>query len=288
MLATSTHDTKRSEDVRARLAVLSEIPERWADAVRRWQDRNQRHRTGEWPDPAAEYFLYQTLVGAWPLNENRAVAYMEKATKEAKTHTSWTDPDPSYDDAVRAFVRAVVTDEGFGEELRAFVEPLLPAARVTSLAQQLVKLTAPGVPDVYQGTEIEDLSLVDPDNRRPVDFARRRALLATLGDDKIKVTATALRLRRQRPDLLGPGAAYARLPAHGVKAEHAVAFLRGEGCAVVAPRLVVGLGADWGDTTVELPDGAWRDELTGAELAGGTVPIAHVLAGFAVALLVRR
>jgi (1->4)-alpha-D-glucan 1-alpha-D-glucosylmutase len=299
MLCTSTHDTKRSEDVRARISLLAEIPGHWAETVRRWRDHNQRHRIDGWPDPAAEYLLYQTLIGAWPLEEERALAYMEKATKEAKSHTSWTDPDPAYDEAVGAFVRALYADADFGMQLEALVARLVEPGRVTALAQTLVRLTAPGVPDTYQGTELWDLSLVDPDNRRPVDFDERRRELSRLspsdGDEgetvhpKLLVTHRALQLRKRRPDLLGPGASYERLEATGAAADHVVAYLRGGGCAVVVPRLVLGLAARrWRDTTIELPAGEWRDELTGAELTGGLVAVGEVLTAFPVALLVRQ
>ena len=303
MLATSTHDTKRSEDVRARLHLLSEIPDTWAGAVRRWAAANQRHRAGlDRPDANAEYLLYQTLVGAWPLSADRAVAYMEKASKEAKVHTSWIDPDPEYDAALRAFVEGVLGDEAFGAELAAFVEPLVEPGRVTSLAQVLVKLTAPGVPDTYQGTELWDLSLVDPDNRRPVDFAARRQLLSELAgldaaavwaraDDglpKLKVVTEALHLRRSRPEALGPGGAYTPLVATGDRAGNVVAFGRGGDVVTVVPRLVLGLEGDWGDTAVGVPSGRWRNVLDGTGLPGGAASLAELLSRFPVALLARE
>ncbi|MFW6330290.1 MAG: malto-oligosyltrehalose synthase, partial [Gemmatimonadota bacterium] len=180
MNALSTHDTKRSEDVRARLVLLSEIPGAWADAVRRWRTRNAPYWAGDVaPDPATEYLLYQTMVGAWPIDEGRLAAYLEKATREGKQRTSWTDPDPAYDAALEAFV-AQLYGSGFDEEVAAFVEPLVGAGRVIALAQKLVQLMAPGVPDIYQGTELWDLSLVDPDNRRAVDFDVRRGILTEL------------------------------------------------------------------------------------------------------------
>jgi (1->4)-alpha-D-glucan 1-alpha-D-glucosylmutase len=170
MLATATHDTKQSEDVRVRIHLLSEIPARWAEAVRRWAARNERHRRGGWPDRNTEYLLYQTLVGAWPLEVDRALTYMEKAIREAKVHTSWTHMNPDYEEAVRGFVTDVLSDPEFTSDLAAFVAPLVQPGRVNALAQTLLKLTAPGVPDLYQGTEVWNLSLVDPDNRRPVDY----------------------------------------------------------------------------------------------------------------------
>jgi (1->4)-alpha-D-glucan 1-alpha-D-glucosylmutase len=301
MLATSTHDTKRSEDVRARIGLLSEVAEEWALAVRRWRSINGRHRVGQWPDPSAELLLYQVLVGAWPLSADRAVAYMEKATKEAKEHTTWIDPDPAYDDAIASFVRAILGDAAFIDALTAFVAPLIQLGRVTSLAQTMVKLTAPGVPDIYQGTELWDLSLVDPDNRRPVDYALRRRLLSELetlsaeavwqrsdeGLPKLLVIKRALDLRARRPELFGPASTYEPLLVSGPQADRVVAFARGGGAVTVVPRLVAGLaaGGGWSDTTVGLPDGQWRDVLSGQRLAGGTQAVAEILGRFPVALL---
>ncbi|MGH9281635.1 MAG: malto-oligosyltrehalose synthase [Acidimicrobiales bacterium] len=302
MLATSTHDTKRSEDVRARLHLLSEIPEQWGEAVRRWSKVNQAHRPASgWPDAGAEYLLYQTVAGAWPLSTARAVAYMEKATKEAKAHTSWIDPDPRYDADLRSFVGAVLADESFQADLAAFVTPLVEPGRVTSLAQVLVKLTAPGVPDIYQGTELWDLSLVDPDNRRPVDYGLRRRLLAELpslgageillrtddGLPKLHLVRQALHLRRRRPAVFGQAGAYEPLTASGAKADHVVAFTRDGQVATLVPRLVLGLCGGWGDTSVALPAGEWRNVLTGDTVPGGEVAVRTLLARFPVALLER-
>ncbi|MGH2722136.1 MAG: malto-oligosyltrehalose synthase, partial [Actinomycetota bacterium] len=182
LLTLSTHDTKRSADVRARINVLSEMPEAWGRAVRRWADHNHAFRTGGLPDRNAEYLLYQTLVGAWPIATDRVAAFMEKAAKEAKVHTSWIDPVPAYDEALASFVRSVLSDDAFVDDLGSFLreQRLLELGRVTSLAQTALLLTCPGVPDIYQGTELWDLSLVDPDNRRPVDYELRRRLLDEL------------------------------------------------------------------------------------------------------------
>jgi (1->4)-alpha-D-glucan 1-alpha-D-glucosylmutase len=299
MLATSTHDTKRGEDVRARIHLLSEISRHWEQTVRRWAEINQPHRVGEWPDRNTEYFFYQTLVGAWPLSTERAVAYLEKASREAKAHTSWTDPDPAYDAALRSFVEATLADPQFTGEVEAFVAPLVHPARVSSLAQTLIKLTAPGIPDIYRGSELWDLNLVDPDNRRPVDFDQRRRLLAQLdaatpesvlarmdeGLPKLWVIQRALARRRQRPELFGPSAGYRPLPARGRKARHVVAFARGEGALTVAPRLVLGLDGDWADTSLDLPPGRWRDEFSGREFFDGQATLPDLLSRFPVALL---
>ncbi|MGH7531071.1 MAG: malto-oligosyltrehalose synthase, partial [Gemmatimonadales bacterium] len=178
MLATATHDTKRGEDVRARLATITECPGQWIDAVRQWSAHNERHRArGQWPDRNTEYLFYQTVVGAWPLETERAVAYMEKAAREAKLHTSWTAPQEAYESALRGFVVGTLADPEFTAAVERFVATIRGPGRVVALAQTLLKLTAPGVPDLYQGTELWSLSLVDPDNRRPVDYAARRRML---------------------------------------------------------------------------------------------------------------
>lgn len=301
MLASSTHDTKRSEDVRARLLLLSEIPQLWGQAVRDWIHHNSRHRSGDWPDPATEYLVYQTLVGAWPIETERATAYLEKATREAKRHTSWTQPNPDYERAVQEFASSLLSDTEFREKMDTFVTPLVSAGRVNSLAQTLIKCTAPGVPDIYQGMELWDLSLVDPDNRRPVDFERQRLLLSALdtlspaeilartdeGLPKLWVIREALALRRRRREAFGPEGAYEPIVSQGEKAAHAVAYLRGGDVLVLVPRLVLGLDDDWKDTVLPLPPGRWNNRLSGALLEGGDQSVAEILAPFPVALLER-
>jgi (1->4)-alpha-D-glucan 1-alpha-D-glucosylmutase len=301
LLATSTHDTKRSEDVRCRLALLSEAPEPWAAAVRRWTDLNERHRNADAPERHTEYLFYQTLVGAWPIDPARMSAYMEKAVREAKTQSSWIRPNRVYEAGLRDFIQGVMADATFLSDLEGFVTGLMAAGRVNSLAQTLIKLTAPGIPDLYQGTELWDLSLVDPDNRRPVDFPLRRRLLVALSDlspekilermaeglPKLWVIRQALDLRRQRPELFGPGGGYRPLQAQGPKAGHVVAFLRGEAAATVTPRLVLGLKGQWADTELTLPAGTWRNRLTG-EMVEAPVRLQTLLARFPVALLVKK
>lgn len=300
MLASTTHDTKRSEDVRTRLAVLSEVPNDWMDEVRTWAEMNARFRIGEFPDRNAEYLLYQTLVGAWPIEAERVIAYMEKATREAKAHTAWTNQNAEYESAVRAFIEAILADRAFLDRLEQFVGRVREPGRVTSLSQTLIKLTAPGVPDIYQGTELWAMSLVDPDNRRPVDFDLRRQLLSRLkeatpeevlkGDDegltKMWVTRQALHARKRRPELFLSGG-YEPLIAVGPKPDNVVSFLRGDGAITVAPRLVMGISDGWQDTQVSIPAGRWRNEMTGDELSGGETKIADLLRRFPVALLMR-
>lgn len=300
MVTTSTHDTKRSEDVRARLVLLSEIPEAWGEAVQRWMTMNERFRSGGVVDRNAEYLLYQNLVGAWPVSPERAAAYAEKATREAKTHTSWVNPTEEYDRALRRFVEGVLGDSGFTSDLEAFVAPLVAPGRLNSLSQTLVKLTAPGVPDIYQGTELWDLSLVDPDNRRPVDFETRRRLLQELaglkpdavlarweeGLPKLLVTQRALQLRQRRAEAFGTDGDYVALGGAGSRAGHLLGFMRGGSVITLVPRLVLGLG-EWGDTTIDLPHGEWRSVFTDEVTAGGPALLSALLSDFPVALLER-
>lgn len=302
MTATSTHDTKRSEDVRARLFLLSEIPERWGEAVRRWTELAERHRTDGLPDRNAEYLLWQTLVGAWPIDVDRAAAYMEKAVREAKAATAWTRTDEAYEEALRRFVGGVLADPEITADLEAFVEPLVAPGRMSSLSLTLLRLTCPGIPDTYQGSELWDLSLVDPDNRRPVDYELRRRLLNELkqglspeeilarmdeGLPKLWLLRQGLHLRRRRPEAFGPEGGYLQLPVRGPRAEHAVAFTRGGAVAAIAPRLVLRLGGDWGATVVDLPEGRWRNVLTAEEVAGGESRLGRLLERYPVALLER-
>jgi (1->4)-alpha-D-glucan 1-alpha-D-glucosylmutase len=301
MLATATHDHKRGEDTRCRISALSEIPAEWREQVLGWVERNRRKRSGRWPDRNTEYLIYQTLVGTWPISVDRLGAYIEKAVREAKLHTSWTTPDERYERAVQRFVARLLEDREFIASLEAFLEPLMPTARRTSLSQTLLKLTSPGVPDIYQGTELWDESLVDPDNRRPVDYDERRRLLEhartagaaealaemEAGLPKIWLIARVLNLRARRPELFGAHSAYAPLDATGAHADRVVAFARGGEAIVVAPRLWLGLerAGGWSDTLLRLPAGRWQDELSGLVHAGPSVRVADLLAEFPVALL---
>jgi (1->4)-alpha-D-glucan 1-alpha-D-glucosylmutase len=296
MTTLSTHDTKRSEDVRARLAVLSEDPAGWRAALDGWRSAAAEMRSREgWPEPATEYLVWQTLVGTWPITPGRLVGFLTKATREAKLHTSWITPDPAYDEAVESFARSVLADDELRASVAHFVQSLDDPFASNVLAQKLIQLTMPGVPDVYQGCELVDLSLVDPDNRRPVDFAERAERLARLDaaelprdlpDAKLLVTSRALRLRRQHP---GPfHGDYTPLP---TSTQHAFGFLRGGEVAVVVTRLPLGLarGGGWpDDATVVLPDGQWREELTERAVPGGPVRCAELFAELPVALLTAR
>lgn len=298
-LTTSTHDTKRSEDVRARLNVLSEIPGEWAQAVGRWSAMNACHREGHFPDRNAEYLFYQALVGAWPLTEARAQAYMEKASHEAKQHTDWTRRNPPYEAALKKFVSETLRDPQFMTDLEHFVGRISEAASVNALAQTLLKLTAPGVPDIYQGCELWDFSLVDPDNRRPVDFALRQNLLETVasasaaeiwrrradGSPKLWLIRKVLKRRERMPE--DARLNYEPVFAQGAKADHVVAFSRGGAMMPVVPRFYLKLNHDWQDTVLPLPDGDWLDEFSG-ETFRGVVPLPELLRWFPVALLVRK
>lgn len=303
MLAGTTHDTKRSEDARARISVLSEMPSDWEAALHRWAFLNEPYRTGDAPDRNVEYLLYQTLVGTWPIELERLQGAMLKAIREQKEQTAWMRPDDHYERAVAGFVAGVHGNAEFRTDLEAFLESLLPAARASSLAGTLLRLTSPGIPDIYQGAELWDERLVDPDNRRPVDFPVRRALMAEVGAlsakdvlgrtgegmPKLWLIRRALEARRRHPDAYGRSGAYQPLEAEGSKAEHAVAFLRGDAVVAVVPRLCLTLGQDWGDTTLDLPAGRWRDTLSEQIWSGGThVALSALLARFPVALLERQ
>jgi (1->4)-alpha-D-glucan 1-alpha-D-glucosylmutase len=302
----STHDTKRSEDIRARLAVLSEDPRGWADVVRQLGRLGYRHTDAErgWPDPVTVYHLIQTLVGAWPVSADRVRQYMLKAVREAKVHTSWADQDSGYENALTTYIDAALEDPDFVGALENYVSTIVELGRQNSLAARLVQLTAPGIPDVYQGQELWDHSLVDPDNRRPVNFGERTKLLGELGTDpiprrppalddtgaaKLLVVSRALRARREHPEWFGPGASYRPLWASGSAAEHLVAFTRAESVVTVVPRLVLGLrrGGGWRDTTLALPDGRWLDVLTGRRHDGGTAYVLRLLRDFPVTMLIR-
>ncbi|MCW2777376.1 MAG: malto-oligosyltrehalose synthase [Frankiales bacterium] len=285
MTTLSTHDTKRSEDVRARLVLLSQCPQEWGAWVVRAVAAVARHRGDTGPDRATEQLVLQTLVGAWPLTADRAVAYVEKATREAKASTSWVDPVPEFDEQTQAFVRAVVADPDVVALVEELVERLDAPWRQTLLAQKLVQLTMPGVADVYQGTELPDLSLVDPDNRRPVDYDARRAGLAALAeaDPKLRLVAAALRLRRDRPEAFLADATYEGLDA----GDRAVAFARSGAVVTVACTRAIAVQRDgWGDDVVALPGGTWRDLLGGGDHTG-SARLADVLADRGAALLVQ-
>jgi (1->4)-alpha-D-glucan 1-alpha-D-glucosylmutase len=301
MLTTSTHDTKRSDDLRARMSLLSEMPDRWIAAVRGWSEMNRPWWRGGLSDRNAEYLFYQTLVGAWPIERDRILEYMRKAAREAKLHTSWTAPDDEYERSLAGFIEGALDNAEFIAELTAFVAPMVWPGRVNALAQTLIKLTAPGVPDFYQGGELWSFTLVDPDNRRPVDYSSRRHLLTEIrcatveqviaradeGLPKLWLIRQALAVRQRHPRLFGRDGDYKPLRAQGTRAAHAIAFSRGDGAIAIAPRLPLTLGGDWAETAITLPRGRWRNELTGDIVDGGETLLAKLLARFPVCLLSR-
>jgi (1->4)-alpha-D-glucan 1-alpha-D-glucosylmutase len=343
LLATATHDHKRGEDVRARLAVLSEIPREWGATLRAWSTLNQLHRRNSdgdlastaWaPGPAAEAMLYQTLAGCWPPDlaaddeagvralAERVAQWQLKALREAKQRTNWLAPDLLYEDGCRAFLFDILAPQrrdGFLHALQAFVARIAPAGALNSLTQTTLRITSPGVPDLYQGTELWDFSLVDPDNRRPVDFALRAAALsgdagdappsarlAQWHDGRVKfgIIRRLLALRARAPSLLRDGA-YLPLTVHGEHASCVIAFARQHGddrAVVIATRLAAPLleegnlplvaAARWGDTTVSLPpgfaDSSWHDWLSDAHPSvprTHVVPLRDVLGSLPVAVL---
>jgi (1->4)-alpha-D-glucan 1-alpha-D-glucosylmutase len=336
MLASSTHDTKRGEDARARLALLSEMPQEWSRRVSLWARLNRLRRSeieGEAvPSRNDEYFFYQTVLGAWPpdlaLDDTSGIAdfaqrvqeTMVKAVREAKERSSWSNPQPEYEAALGRFVAGALDGSRpnpFLADMSAFVARLARPGAINSLAQTLVKLTAPGVPDIYQGAELWDFSMVDPDNRGPVDWRRRRQLLGELvarlglgevdrqafaelaahwrdGREKLFLAWRTLALRAARPELFG-GADYVPLETSGTHAGRLLAFGRkrdGGWLVTVVPRLVLALVndaamIDWSDTAVALPEARWRNALADREIGAraGPVAVAELLADFPVALL---
>ena len=297
LLATATHDTKWGEDVRARMCVLSESPDEWGFVARRWM-RDERLSKLE---PTLAYALLQALVGAWPLPVERALRYLGKAAREAKTATSWADPDEGYEERIDAAVRDLLGDTAFQADLATFARPVAARGRVNSLATTLLKLTSPGVPDLYQGTELWDDALVDPDNRRPVDFAGRERALAQLagagleaalsgvaeGLPKLWLTMKALAVRDERRDSFAGGSGYEQLECTGRWSDRVVAFVRSNEVVSIVPRLAGGPDGDWSATVAVVPAGEWKNAVTGEEVTGGKVPVADLWSRFPVALLVR-
>ncbi len=286
MTTLSTHDTKRGEDVRARIGVLSQVPSLWAEFVKAWEKRTPS------PEPMTGLFLLQNIFGVWPADgavtddlRDRIHAYAEKAIREAGVRTTWNAPDAEFEKGVHAWIDAVV-DGPVGTELTSLVGRLDEHARSDSLGQKLIQLTAPGVPDVYQGTELWDDSLVDPDNRRPVDYQLRRNALSESTDPKMRAVTAALRLRRAKPATFTDGD-YTPLLADGPAAAHLVAFARGSDVVTAVTRHSVRLDeTGWGETVLTLPDGIWEDRIGGARFSGAVSP-AELFAHSPVALLER-
>ncbi len=298
----TTHDTKRSEDVRARLAVLTEVPGRWRVTLNHWARGNAHFKTGNFPDRNTEYFLYQTLIGAWPISKDRLWAYMEKATREAKEQTNWTQQNREFEEALSAFIDKIFSAQSFLEELEAFVSRVIEAGRLNGLAQTLIKYTAPGVPDTYQGSELWDLRLVDPDNRGPVDYDVRKLMLTELergmsaaeiltrmdsGMPKLWVIYKALQLRQKLPECFRENGGYAPLVVDGPKKDYLIAYMRGERVAVLVPRWNIKRGKSWAGTSVALPAGRWTNLLTGEQFDGGQPRVQSLLERFPVALLAK-
>ena len=322
MLGTSTHDTKRSEDVRARLGVLSELAPAWRMALRRWSLVNRSHRTelegAPAPTPGDEYHFYQALVGIWPGGSaeelaSRLKAYMLKAAREAKLRTSWINPDTDYEAALERFVEGALQSSLFRKEVGDTVGRLAHLGLLVGLSQALLKVASPGVPDYYQGTELWDFSLVDPDNRRPVDYALREKLLASLesehdflanlpdGRAKLHIIRKGLEVRKRFPALFH-GGQYSALHADAGREDNVCAFALSSGAdavVAVAPRLFARLlrpeqmapvgEAFWGTAAIRPAiDGPFTDVLTGRRHAGGELRLAQLLSSFPVALLVRE
>ena len=288
LLVTQTHDTKRSGDVRARIGALAGMAEEWREAVGRWRELAAELDP---PDAHAQYLLLQTLAGAWPISAERLEAYLEKALREAKLRTSWVEQDHAYEDAVKAFARRLITHRPFLDDFEPFAARVAAAGERAALGQLLLKLTSPGVPDVYQGDELLDLSLVDPDNRRPVDWTARRAALDHLraggeprdyGERKLQLIVAALALRARRPEAFDERGAYEPVDVGGGVV---CAFVRGGVVLAVAPV------REWTNAVLRLPasfHGPWRSVIEGSavELRAGA-RVADLIGERAFALLER-
>ena len=295
LIATSTHDTKRSEDVRARIAVISELPALWETRATTWGERAAAGWGEVERDRVLEYLMWQTLVGAWPISLERAQRYAEKASREARLRTSWRAPDAAYEAARDRWLAAIYGDPELTAEIAAFAEQLAVHGDRNALAMLLVKLAAPGIPDIYQGCELRADTLVDPDNRAPVDLALRqrefravsdlsaRDVAGDLSRAKLFTIRRVLGLRRRSPELFE--GAYRPLRAQGPHAHRVFAFARGDDLVAVVPRL--GAGADgWRATTLELPPGTWRDALSDATHSGATHDVTVLWAALPIALFV--
>jgi (1->4)-alpha-D-glucan 1-alpha-D-glucosylmutase len=262
LLPGTTHDTKRSADVRARIGAISGMAEQWCELTRRWHELNAPVRTslpdGDAPDWPEELFVYQTLAGAWPIGPDRLGPYLEKSLREAKRNTNWLDPDERWENAVKRFVRELFAHEPFLESFGAFTAELAAAGWRSSIGQLVLRLTSPGVPDLYNGDELPYFALVDPDNRRPVDWLALQAAHEARGPElpKLHVIHELLALRARRPDAFRSG--YEPLPA----GEHTCAYRRGEDVVVAVP-------IRGGAPEVELPPGRWRNVLEGVDEALG-------------------
>ena len=299
LLAGSTHDSKRSEDSQARLALLSECPEDWNAAVKKWSIHNEGQHHQGWPDRLMEISFYQDLFAAWPITPARLEEALLKSAREAKQWTSWKDKNAAYEKGLQNFLQGVLGDAGFMTQMAAFVERLQGPGRLNSLSQCLLRLCSPGVPDIYQGCEAWRLSLMDPDNRRPVDFPALQEACGGLeeapdfqrdeqGLCKLWLIKQALKLRRRQSRCFGAQGSYAPLQAEGALSGHVVAFQRGQNCLAVAPRLVLGLQGGWQDTRLPLPAGLWRNVLDGREGFSGGLALSDLLERFPVALLERQ
>ena len=303
MTTLSTHDTKRADDVRARLAVLTENANLWRSFLRKWSRANSSLNSSGLLDRNTEYFLYQTMIGAWPISCDRLTAYMEKAVREAKQQTSWTQQNKQFEDSLKLFIDGLYKSEEFLKGLEEIVNKIREAGRINSLAQTLLKCTAPGVPDTYQGGELWDLHLVDPDNRCPIDYEARSALLAEIeaglapedilkkmdtGAPKLWTLYAGLSLRKRSPEHFASRTEYTPLVMEGRKADYCIGYLRGGKVATIVPRWNLKLGGNWSGTTVNLPAGRWKNLLTGEEVSGAPIPMHIMLKRFPVALLVKE
>lgn len=301
LIALPVDELGRGEDALARVLVLSEIPEVWRTAIAGWSARLNGYRKNDFPDRALEYLFYETAVGSWPVDELRLVSFLTKAARQSGMYTSWMQPTEEFERALREFIGQALLDEGFMTELRELVAAIIMAGRLNSMALTLIKLTAPGVPQIHQGTELWDLSLADVDDDQRVDYARRRKLLREIatcdaraclmrmaeGMPKLWILHRTLLLRKFRPEPFCANSRYTPVHASGSFSRHLVGYLRANDIMVVVPRWTIRRGLDWRDTTIEVPSGDWVNCLTDENVSGGVRSITELTSNFPLVLLER-
>ncbi len=300
LVTTTTHDTKRSEDARLRVSALSELSQEWSAAVRRWSQLARTNSPEPGPDKTTEYLFWQTLVAAYPITEHRLTTYLQKAMREAKLHTSWSNPNAGYEAAVVGFARRAVSNPEITTDVAEFMQKVLPIAQRSSLSQTLLKLSSCGVPAIYQGSELWVTRRTDPENRTRNDFSALAPALerckdanvsdvlaeAEAGTPKLWLIHRVLRLRQEKPEWFGPPAPHLPFYAMGPQASRIVAFRRGSNIVVVAPRLwAVLLAHGFGETQLDLPAGEYRNLFNPDASYTGRVDVSVLLSDFPVALL---
>ena len=300
MLTTSTHDTKRGEDVRARINILSEIPDKWISQVQKWLKINKDHTNKGLADKNTEYFLFQTLVGTWPISKERILKYMIKAVREAKVNTNWASPNKYYENRLEEYINRIFENKEFISSLEGFIAELIEYGRINSLAQITLKLTSPGIPDIYRGTEVWNNSLADPDNRRPFSINERKSILKRIekmdcqsileaydeGLPKMFIIKKILEIRK-KDFSFNSRDSYREIRASGTCSDNVLSYIRGKNLIVVVPRLLLKIKKQWKNTKLNLPKGEWINIFSEKTFPSGAISVENILKDFPVAVLKR-